>query len=154
VYDGVSGVVWRVSAYAIARRDGRVLVMEPVYPPGRWDLPGGGVDPGETLAEGVTRECWEETGHRFVAAPGPVVHFLGEARFYLEPALEPAPSPYRHSLLFAVEGTANPDPAWQGAPGETRRVAWIDPGELSERNVHPKHWLALALAGLVRVSDP
>ncbi len=147
-YDGDSPVVWRASAYAIARRDGRLLMVEPAFAPGRWDLPGGGVEPGERLAEGVAREVWEETGHRFEAGGGPAL-FLGEAFFYLPPALEAAASAYRHSLLFALEGTAQPGQGWVPDPHETLRVGWVDPATLEEPRVHPVVWRALRAAGLV-----
>ncbi len=46
-------------------RDGTVLAARRSYPPelaGRWELPGGRVEPGETEAEAVVRECREELG--------------------------------------------------------------------------------------------
>jgi ADP-ribose pyrophosphatase YjhB (NUDIX family) len=45
-------------------RDGRVLLVRRARPPteGRFTLPGGGVEAGETLAEAITREVSEETG--------------------------------------------------------------------------------------------
>lgn len=152
-HDGAAPVVWRVSAYVIAVNRGKLLVAEPTFAPGRWDLPGGGVHPDEGIVDGAVRECWEETGHRFTPGALPVIHFMGENRFYLDPAVEPATSPFRHSLLFAMEGTAalEPDPAWQGAPEETRRVAWVDPKALSPANTHPIHWKALRIARLVAV---
>jgi 8-oxo-dGTP pyrophosphatase MutT (NUDIX family) len=47
------------SAHCLIRDDsGRVLLVRHVE--GRWQLPGGAVEPGETPADGVRRECWEE----------------------------------------------------------------------------------------------
>jgi 8-oxo-dGTP pyrophosphatase MutT (NUDIX family) len=40
--------------------DGRILLVRHVE--GRWQLPGGAVDPGETPAETARRECREELG--------------------------------------------------------------------------------------------
>jgi ADP-ribose pyrophosphatase YjhB (NUDIX family) len=52
---GVGGVVFI---------DGRVLLIRRRYEPlaGRWSIPGGAVEIGETLAEGLVREMKEETG--------------------------------------------------------------------------------------------
>ena len=40
--------------------DGRILLVQHVE--GRWQLPGGAVDPGERPAEAMQRECREEAG--------------------------------------------------------------------------------------------
>jgi len=52
---GVGGVVFV---------DGRVLLIKRRFEPlaGRWSLPGGALEVGETLAEGLAREMKEETG--------------------------------------------------------------------------------------------
>ena len=50
------GLVRRGDAYLfLRRRDGRYLG-------GRWDIPGGTVEAGETPAEAAVRECREEAG--------------------------------------------------------------------------------------------
>lgn len=45
-------------------RDGKILLVQRGRPPGEglWTVPGGKLDPGETLVQGVAREVREETG--------------------------------------------------------------------------------------------
>ncbi len=45
----------------IELRDGRLVLVERKFFPRGWALPGGFVDPGESLAEAVRREALEET---------------------------------------------------------------------------------------------
>ena len=49
---------------AIAVRDGALLLIRRGHAPsrGRWSLPGGRVEPGETAREALVREMAEETG--------------------------------------------------------------------------------------------
>lgn len=53
-------------AAVIVERDGRVLLLlrSPTmeWMPGRWNLPGGHVEEGETTAQAAARELFEETG--------------------------------------------------------------------------------------------
>jgi 8-oxo-dGTP diphosphatase len=64
----------RVIVAAAIVHDGRVLACERAAPPevaGRWEFPGGKVEPGETDAQALARECAEELGVR-VAVGGRV----------------------------------------------------------------------------------
>jgi 8-oxo-dGTP diphosphatase len=55
----VSKLSWRPSAYGIVIRDGQILLCNHF---GKYNLPGGGIDLGETSVNGVIREVKEETG--------------------------------------------------------------------------------------------
>ena len=55
----------RVVVGAAIVHDGRLLAQQRSYPPeaaGKWELPGGRVEPGETDHDAVIRECTEELG--------------------------------------------------------------------------------------------
>ena len=73
----------RIAAYALLSRDDEVLLTrmsERTRIPGRWTLPGGGIDHGEDPREAVVREVYEETGLRI--SPGLLAdvhssHFTG-----------------------------------------------------------------------------
>jgi 8-oxo-dGTP diphosphatase len=60
----------RPAAFGILERDGQVAVVKVTKPdaPPWFDLPGGGVDPGETSAQAVVREYGEEAGLKVSAA--------------------------------------------------------------------------------------
>ncbi|MBB5721333.1 8-oxo-dGTP diphosphatase [Loktanella ponticola] len=54
----------RPGAYAILPRDGKVLVTYQAAPHEEFQLPGGGIDPGEGPIAALHREVYEETGFR------------------------------------------------------------------------------------------
>lgn len=54
---------YRVTVKGLCVKDGKLLlVREPRAGGGQWDLPGGGLDFGESFQEGLEREVREETG--------------------------------------------------------------------------------------------
>lgn len=60
-----AGPIGRVVVAAVIERGGKFLAARRTEPPalaGRWEFPGGKVEPGETDAEALARECREELG--------------------------------------------------------------------------------------------
>jgi len=54
---------YRLSAHAVITNDGQqVLQLRATYDGGQWGLPGGALEPGETIHEAIVRECLEELG--------------------------------------------------------------------------------------------
>ena len=58
---------------------GRVVLVKRAHEPlkGEWSLPGGSVEVGETLAEAVVREVFEETGLTVSVGPLPKIVVYG-----------------------------------------------------------------------------
>ena len=139
-YDGASPVSWRISVHTVVTVEGSLLLMEPAYSEA-FELPSGEVLAGESLLDGATRECWEETGHAFQPIdPSPA--YVGEQWYF-----EDEDASFRHSLFFAWRGTVlpEPDPLWRPLAGETRRVIWLPTGDVRTAKIHPNHRRVLAL---------
>ncbi len=101
-----AGVLWH---------EGRVLLGERRHPAGRWEFPGGKVEPGESAPECLVRELREE-----LAIEVHVGRLIAEVRQEIH--------------LFAYEVT------WVGGSLEVLdhvRVAWVLPNELARYALMP-----------------
>jgi 8-oxo-dGTP diphosphatase len=114
-----SGPLVIVGAAIVA--DGRVLGCERAAPPetaGRWEFPGGKVEPGEDELDALVRECEEELG--VIIAVGerlggdvPVAHGWAVLKVWLATLVEGQPQPLEHRSL-----------RWLGAD-ELDAVPWL-----------------------------
>jgi 8-oxo-dGTP diphosphatase len=122
---GVSGLVVR---------DGKVLLIRRGKQPflDHWSLPGGGVEPGETLREAVKREVREETGLEVE---------VGRVAGYRE-GLEPV---YHVVIAFHVDVVGGE----LCAGDDAAECEFVDPNELYRRHVTPGLEDVFRDAGLV-----
>ncbi|MFJ4754706.1 MULTISPECIES: NUDIX hydrolase [unclassified Streptomyces] len=118
----------RMSAYAIATEGDRMLLARlsgtsPVFAPGLWHLPGGGIDPGEQPAQALARELREETGLVLTRAA------LLDARTYV--ARRGGVDWSLTALFYAatVEGGA---PVRAETDGSTETAAWVPLADLRD----------------------
>lgn len=101
-------------AAAVVRTDGRLLAVRR-RDNGHWEPPGGILEPGETIHEGLVREVREETGLT-VEADALTGVYQNMTRGVV-------------ALVFRCHLVAgNPQPT-----DESSAVAWLSPDELAER---------------------
>jgi 8-oxo-dGTP pyrophosphatase MutT (NUDIX family) len=113
-------LIQRPSVYGLIVHDGQLLVAEASYTH-KYVLPGGGIDPGETIEAALKREVAEETGLHIDV--GPFLHFETDF-FYFDP-LDVA----IHGFLFYYQAytrdTALPTLEYPAEEGLDRPL-WVD----------------------------
>lgn len=108
-----------VAVGAIIVHQDRVLVVQRGKPPGvgLWTVPGGRLEPGETLAQAVTREVREETGLVVeVGALACVVERMGDD--------------YHFVILDYVARVIGPETMTLAAGDDANAVRFVDDTEL------------------------
>lgn len=118
----------RIAAYALLWRDDEVLLTrmsDRTRIPGRWTLPGGGIDHGEDPRAALRREVYEETGLH--AEPGRVAdvhssHFTGPRSDGLVEDYHGIHLIFLAALLPESEGV---EPRVTEVDGSTDLAAWV-----------------------------
>lgn len=118
-----------VGVAAVLFDAGRVLLVERGRPPqeGSWSLPGGGLEVGELLTDGLRREILEETGLeiRILEVVEVFERILRDAEGRLE---------YHYVLIdYLCERTGGE----LRAGDDVRRAEWVERGRLGDYNITP-----------------
>ena len=120
----------RVAVYAVVRSSRGILLTENsgrTNSPGRWALPGGGMDRGEGPEQSLHREVWEETGQRVVLAGLATVttqHWVGRAP---DGRLEDF---HAVRIIYRADCPEPTDPVVHEVEGTTADAAWVPVGQL------------------------
>ncbi|MFB2532036.1 NUDIX domain-containing protein [Paracoccus sp. p3-h83] len=126
----------RQGAYAVLCRNGRILLTHQDGPTPEWQLPGGGLDPGESPVAALHREVREETGFH-VAPPRLIGSFR---RFVYMPEYQIFAE--KLCRVYLARPTLRLGPPTE--PGHT--TAWMSPQHALEALANPGDRAMLALA--------
>lgn len=118
-------VKFRPAAYGILHDQESVLLARSRFT-GRWDFPGGGVEPFEWLGDGMVREYFEETG--LTIEVGELVHV---AEAYVAMFGHPF-----HSLRFYYRCRLTGRPDLQPEPREVTDLRWWPIADLPLSDMH------------------
>ena len=127
----------RPGAYAILPRGGRLLLTWQAEPEPEFQLPGGGIDPGESPIAALHREVWEETGWA-IAAPRRIGAFR---RFAYMPEYDLWAEKLCH--VYVARPVIRRGPPME--PGH--RAVWLPPAEAAARLGNPGDAAMLASLG-------
>ncbi len=122
-----SGPLVIVGAAIVA--DGRVLGCERAEPPetaGRWEFPGGKVEPGEDELDALVRECEEELGVTIAVGERlgddvPIAHGWAVLRVWLATLVTGEPQPLEHRSVRWLDADELDSVPW--LPADTPIVA-------------------------------
>jgi len=127
----------RSAAFVVAARGDQVATVQVTFAGGeRLDLPGGGLDPGETAAEAAVRECGEEAGLKVVVD---AQAFAAADHFFVDPA---GHSVNTRGAFFAARVLAE---APELKIEDDHELIWMSPQEALLRLDRESHAWAMAL---------
>jgi ADP-ribose pyrophosphatase YjhB (NUDIX family) len=122
-----NSIVPAVSAI-VTDNDGRILLIQRTDN-GYWSIPGGGLEPGESLRQAVAREVHEETGMRCEAT--------GLVGIYSNPGHVAAYDDGEVRQEFSICFTTRLLGGQARTSGESSDVRFIAPSDLENYKIHP-----------------
>lgn len=126
-------IFWRPTVYGVITKDDSILMVKPHH--GLHALPGGGMEPGESIEEALKREVLEETGYQVESS-----ELLNTTERYLYIEKE---DKFYHvvALVYQVEigNTAESNPK-AVADGGVSEVEWVKLIGLTKDNCHFLFW--------------
>lgn len=104
--------------------DGNVLLIKRNAPPalGRWSIPGGKQEAGETLVAACIREVLEETG--LAITPGPIIAVV-----------ERMQDGFHYVIIDFLAGTENYGSFALRPAHDVSEVRWVDPSDFSDYEI-------------------
>lgn len=135
---------WRISGYAIVQNaQNDILLVTPTWR-ATYDMPGGGIEPAESIEEGIVRECYEETGYKIRLSERMPIH-ISETNFYWSDF-----DSYRHSVNFFYKAElASPEQNKEAinvaVPNEISKVEWVNLDSITKENCHFMYLPAIEL---------
>ncbi|KGN37350.1 NUDIX hydrolase [Knoellia subterranea] len=138
----------RIAAYAVVRSSRGILVTElsaRTNAAGLWNLPGGGLDPGEQPSDAVVREVHEETGQHVTD----VTLLTVMTRHWVGRAPSGRVEDFHAVRLFHTATCPEPtDPVVLDVGGSTSAARWVHETELASVTLASSVPDALAAAGV------
>ena len=124
--------VGKISLRAIIVHDGKILLDRDVRDPDIWEIPGGRLNVGESLEEGLKREIFEELGIR-----------IRVGRLVYSEQFQQA-SDGLASLMLAYEASLeDPEARLVLDPNEVAETIWIEMKDFEARKLYENCFRAL-----------
>ena len=133
-----------LGVYGVCVHDGKILLIHKSRGPytDRYDLPGGTVEPNESLVDALRRECKEETGVHI-----DVIRNLGVQDYVIPFKLEKRGTTHIHhiAIYYEIEYVSGElAPSTEMDQNDAVRAEWVDIHKVSLENSSPLAMQAVA----------